>query len=199
MIVITGGIGSGKSVVARILRLQGFGVFDCDYEARVLMESSGPLARQVRDIAGNDVYGPSGLLDRRKLADRIFGSPALRLEINQAVHSAVKIRMREWLKESERNVFVETAIAAGSGIAEEAQEIWLVEASSDTRMHRVRARDGRSKEDVESIMTAQEREEELLLSMGKKVVRISNNPGDPILETILKQLEIMTTQKSKIC
>ncbi|MCH5217281.1 MAG: dephospho-CoA kinase [Muribaculaceae bacterium] len=188
MIVVAGGIGSGKSVVARILRLQGYGVFDCDVEARQLMEQDRALAEEIRRLAGRDVYDPAGRLDRQRLAAAIFADKELREEVNRAVHDAVKRRMREWLLEREENLFVETAIAVQSGIADEADAIWIVTADRATRMERVKARDSRSREETERIMEIQELEEKALEDSGKPTVRISNNDGDELLSQIMDRI-----------
>lgn len=195
MIVLAGGIGSGKSVVARILRLKGFGVFDCDREARELMEGNSELVKIIKNTAGEDVYLESGVLNRRLLATRLFADWELRNSINTAVHSAVKERIRVWQKEKETNIFVETAIAAESGIAEMAEEIWLLEASPETRMDRVCRRDGRCETEIMKIMSAQENEEERLKAGKVKVRRILNNPSDRLLAELgaipfLKKSEI---------
>lgn len=184
MIVLAGGIGSGKSVVARMLRLKGFGVFDCDFEAKLLMHSDPHIIEGIRKIAGEEVYSGSGTLDRGRLASVIFGDKDKREKVNALVHEAVRNRIGEWLKENRANVFVETAIAAESGIADKADAIWLVDADEETRIERVKSRDGRSVDDIRRIMDAQRAEEELLFSSQWNIVKISNNPSDSILAQI---------------
>lgn len=193
MIVIAGGIGSGKSVVSRILRLNGYGVFDCDYEAKRLMELDIRLATELKKAAGNDIYD-GGILDRRLLAARIFSDKETRKMVNRAVHEAVKERIGLWLSDSPENIFVETAIAAESGIAAEADEIWLIHADVETRLQRVRLRDGREEGEILRIMEAQEREEGLLSDGTKPVVHISNNNDDELLTTLLSLLKKINVQ-----
>lgn len=188
MIVLAGGIGSGKSVVARLLRLKGFGVFDCDFEAKLLMHSDPRIIEGIRKIAGEEVYSGSGTLDRGRLASVIFGDKDKREKVNALVHEAVRNRIGEWLKENRANVFVETAIAAESGIADKADAIWLVDADEETRIARIKSRDGRSLDDIRRIMDAQRAEEELLFSSHRNIVKISNNPSDSILAQINLQL-----------
>lgn len=188
MIVIAGGIGSGKSVIARILRLQGFGVFDCDAEARKLMERDGGLVSEVKKIAGEEIYDGCGRLCRSALAGIIFSDAGKRRAIEKAVHEAVRNRIDSWLKEAENNIFVETAISAVSGIAFRAEEVWMVEASEETRIGRVASRDGRTDEEIRRIMKAQEREEELLADHSIAVKRIHNDSGDEVLAEINRLL-----------
>lgn len=190
MIVLAGGIGSGKSVVARTLRLKGFGVFDCDREAKFLMENEADLIATLNEITEDQAYDSSGRLDKKKLSQLLFENSAIRSEVNKAVHAAVINRLRNWLKESSRNMFVETAIAAESGIAAMAKEIWLVVASPLTRMERVRLRDTRPDEQILKIMETQAREEEKLYSTGVEIKKIFNDPEGHLLERINELLTI---------
>lgn len=192
MIAVAGGIGAGKSIVSRILRLKGYGVFDCDFEARKLMESDGALKEAVSEAAGEEIYVNQGRLDRRKLAAILFDDEEVRRKVNAAVHEAVRKRIRGWLEESDKNRFVETAIAGESQLAEMADEIWIVEASEATRLERVKARDGRNEEETRRIIKAQEREEDMLAETGIPLRRISNNPEDNLLPQIENLLNGMT-------
>lgn len=184
MIVLAGGIGSGKSIVARILRLKGYGVFDCDLEARNLMENDPSLRDKLCDLAGKDIYTSAGKLDRSLLASRLFGDISLRKKINHAVHSAVRTLIECWLEESCFNIFVETAIPAESGIADCADMVWMVEASAETKMARVKNRDNRSEGEIKRIMDAQAFEEGMLKEKGILTLYLSNNEGDTILNRI---------------
>ena len=188
MIVLTGGIGSGKSVVARILRLKGFGVFDCDYEARRLMHDDGRLKDEIMEVTGSDVYDGEGNLKRKTLGDRIFGDESLRGKVNRAVHESVRRRMKEWLAENDANIFVETAIAHESGIAAEGEAIWCVTASEKTRVKRVKARDERDGEEIERIIKIQANEERELERYGN-VYRIDNDGDQPLLPVIEELLK----------
>lgn len=196
MIVLAGGIGSGKSVVARILRLKGYGVFDCDFEAKRLMHHDPELRKAITRIAGREAYDREGELDRRFLASRIFGDQDIRREINSVVHQAVKKEVMDWLQRDKMNIFVETAIASESGLADAASQIWFVNASAEQRISRVKARDGRSEAEIIRIIEVQKREETVLLDGSRKVVRIQNDSGDSLLcriDLLCKSLE--TEQK----
>ena len=191
MIVIAGGIGSGKSVVARMLRLRGYGVLDCDSEASLLMNTSPAVIEDVRRVSGHDVYREETVegsrklaLDRKLLASRIFSEEEVRKEINRTVHRAVRERIEEWLGESKANVFVETAIAADSGIDRMAGEVWFVTADKAVRLERVLGRDNRTREEVERIMEIQEKELERLEASNVKIRIIRNNPDSNIMDRL---------------
>lgn len=182
---MAGGIGSGKSVVARILRLKGWGVYDCDLRARCLMQEDEALIQEVKRMAGDDSYDEEGKLRRSLLASRIFGNHELLAEVNGAVHSAVRSDLRAWVSEAPQNIFVESAIAAQSGIAAEADAIWLVVADASVRLERVSVRDSRSEEEIRRIISLQEAEERELAMLGKPVERILNDSDS---ESLLRQI-----------
>lgn len=184
MIALAGGIGSGKSVVSRILRLKGYGVFDCDSEAKKIMEEDTDIRIAVEGALGEKVYGPGGL-DRARMARIIFTDATKRDAVNRLVHSAVRKRIMHWSAESKNNLFVESAITAQSGILEMAGEVWWIEAHPDTRRERAVNRDGSSGEKVERIMEAQEREKTMIMDSEKRV-RVIVNDGDT---SLLDQLE----------
>ena len=179
--------------MARILRLRGFGVYDCDYEARKLMEGDETLKQSLREIAGEETYAPDGTLQRQYLASQIFGNEETRGRVNRVVHSAVRADIERWMAESPRNIFVETAIAAESGIAEKADAIWLVEASPETRRRRVKVRDGRNEAEISRIMEAQAEEARRLAEGGKRLVRIANDPDSRLLEQIDDEIQRIKT------
>lgn len=189
MIVVSGGIGSGKSIVSRILRLQGFGVFDCDYEARRLMEDDDEVVKKIRERAGIEVYDSEGKLQRKVLASLIFSNPNLRKDINSIVHSAVRKAVEKWLKADKNNIFVETAIAFESGLADMADEIWVVAASTETRIMRVKKRDGRSEEEIKRIIEIQAAEEKIPESYRMKTVRIHNDESDSLIPQLVSLCE----------
>lgn len=189
MIVLTGGIGSGKSVVARILRLRGFGVFDCDHEARLIMETDPKVREEIKEIAGEEAYHPDGALNRKELSRILFVDTALRSRVNEVVHGAVKQRITEWSEENPRNVFVETAIAAESGLTEMADEIWMVTASREVKVQRVISRDRRHEKEVLKIMDAQASEEKLIENNSTTVHTIENNPWNMLLPEVEKLIK----------
>ena len=88
-IAITGGIGSGKSYVCRMLEQRGIKIYDCDAAAKRLMRTSGSLQRQLKELVGEDVYSADGVLQKPVLAEFLLASEANKLAINDIVHPAV--------------------------------------------------------------------------------------------------------------
>ena len=90
VVLITGGIGSGKSVVSSILRANGYEVYDCDSEARRLMDSDAGMRCRLRNELCDDAVDDNGMIDRRKIASVVFSNPEKLAILNSIVHGAVK-------------------------------------------------------------------------------------------------------------
>lgn len=183
LIGICGGIGSGKSVVSRLLRLMGHEVYDCDAGARRLMETDAVIKSRIRDEISADVTDGVAPPDRRLLASIVFSDEKMRQTLNSIVHCEVR-------KDVARHgdgcgvMFVEAAILAESGLAEMCDAIWHVEAPLGSREQRVRHRDGCSREAFVSRTESQRREAELLKRYEWKTVGIINDGVRPLLQQI---------------
>ena len=113
---LTGGIGSGKSEVARRLAAHGAVIIDADVAAREVVAPGTPGLAQVAEAFGPEVLGPDGALDRERLGAIVFRDPALRAKLNAIVHPLV----REWMTAAERTAAERTA--AERAAAERAAE-----------------------------------------------------------------------------
>lgn len=185
MIGICGGIGSGKSVVSRILRLRGEAVYDCDLEAKKIMDTSEEVLRALHERYGEEVCPEGGPIDRTELSRRVFGDDAERLWLNSLVHRMVREDVGIWaeshMHEGRGRCFVESAILASSGLAAMCDEIWLVAAPEDVRIARVIGRDGHEEEAIRRRIRSQEEEERLLYEAGVPVRVIDNGGEDSLL------------------
>lgn len=184
MIIIAGGIGTGKSIVSRILRLKGWGVYDCDLRARELMEENEDVRRKLIEVCGSDIYDSANRLQRSLLASRLFENKKMTQQVNSIVHEEVRKDIGVWLKSDAKNLFVETAISIESGLADLADEIWIVESELTTRIERVEKRDGRTVEQIRKIINIQEKEETALKELEKPIKRIYNNSSNRLLSQI---------------
>jgi dephospho-CoA kinase len=97
-VVLTGGIGSGKSEVSRRLAAHGAVIIDADVAAREVVAPGTPGLAQVAEAFGPEVLGPDGALDRERLGAIVFRDPALRAKLNAITHPLV----REWMTAAER-------------------------------------------------------------------------------------------------
>ena len=93
---ITGGIGSGKTVVSRLLRIMGIPVYISDIEARRLMQGDANVRRGLTDLIGPGAYTPDGQLNKAHIATYLFASPEHAAQVNAIVHPRVRQDFRLW-------------------------------------------------------------------------------------------------------
>ncbi len=156
-LAITGGIGSGKSYVARQMsELLGIPVYDSDSNAKRLNEES-PLIRQgLTAMVGSDVYDALGHLDRTRLASFLFASEDNARRVNALVHPVVKADFLAWAdRQTAPVVAIETALLAESGIDRVVDRVIRVDAPLETRIRRAMERDGATREQVLARMSRQ--------------------------------------------
>ena len=155
IIGITGGIGSGKSVVANILISMGYPVYNSDILAKELINSNEELMKAIKNEFGNDLYNENGL-DRQKMATIVFNNPKKLEILNRLVHPAVGKDFESWkIAQSSSLVFKEAAILFETGIYKELDSIILVTAPKSTRIARVKDRDKTSTKEIENRMKNQ--------------------------------------------
>lgn len=156
LIALTGGMGSGKSTVSRLLRVMGFPVYDCDSRARALMEGDDRLRHELREAFGSAIYRRDGTLDRPRLAALAFGNAATLRRLNEMVHPAVGRDLRAWATAGAWSVaFYESAILFESGFDRYASRIWCVAAPDELRIARCRLRDGSTRDEILARMAQQ--------------------------------------------
>lgn len=186
LIGLTGGIGTGKSTVARILRLRGCEVYDCDLEAKRLMDESPEVRCSLRDRWGEDIYSAEGELDRRKVAEYVFADRREKGWLDSLVHGLVRDDVKRWADThtdySHDTVFVESAILFTSGLADMCQEVWEVTAPLDTRVERVMKRSGLTREQALARIDAQREEQKICQSSHTR--QIVNDGTTPLLDAI---------------
>ena len=159
VIALTGGIGSGKSVVSSILRIMGYVVYDCDSQAKKVMDSSEKIKRGLLDAFGYDCVDKDGLINRKYLGKVVFDNPKALSTLNGIVHSEVHKDLQEWtrIKKEEGNsyVFVETAILKESNLKDMIDLEWNVYAPIGLRIQRVMKRNNLSEVDVRARIKSQ--------------------------------------------
>lgn len=160
---ITGGIGSGKSLVCKIFGVLGVPAYDADSRAKNLMTTDGILIHQIKKEFGSLSYDAKGVLNREFLSATVFANQDKLKRLNALVHPRVAVDYEKWVNEHAENKYVlkEAALLFESGSYQMLDEVILVTASKEIRIERVLARDPhRTKEDVEKIIQNQLSEEE---------------------------------------
>jgi len=149
IIGLTGGIGSGKTIVAKQFEALGVPVYIADTEARKIMDLPETI-QLVKNEFGNSIFD-KGVLNREKLAKIVFESTEKLQKLNSIVHPLVKNHFQEWVYKNKDAVFVikEAAILFESGSYIDCDKIIAVVAPLEIRIERVLARDN---SDYESIM-----------------------------------------------
>lgn len=157
IIAIAGGIGSGKSVVSDIIRIMGFDVYDCDAEAKRLMNTSEAIKNDLVSAFGADAITEQGEINRPYISSVVFGNQIALNKINTIVHPRVKEDILDKMNRSENDIlFVETAILMQSNLLDIINGALLVTAPKEVRVERVMKRNGIAREDVLKRIEAQE-------------------------------------------
>lgn len=180
---LTGGIGSGKTTVAKLFQKHGVPIYIADERARLLMERPD-VVEVVQQIFTTSVINENGLLDRAKIKQLVFDNKTLLEQLNQVVHPRVKKDFEDWLEEHKDSPFVikESAILFESGLETSCDLVILVVAPEEVRIERVMARDGVSKDQVLKIIDNQMKDEE---KVGRSQYIIENNNKKTIESDII--------------
>ncbi len=180
---ITGGIGSGKSVVCQVFNTLGIPVFNADLAARFLMENDQPLVQSIKSLLGSEVYN-NGTLDRPKVASIIFGKPELLAKLNALVHPATIKYANDWLeKQTAPYAIKEAAIFFECGSYSEMDVMIGVYAPQELRISRAMSRGKQTRDEVLSIIARQMKEEE---KMKRCDYVITNDDVAAVLPQVLK-------------
>lgn len=191
LILVSGGIGAGKSVVCKALSAMDYQVYDCDSRAKALMDCDLTLCRNI-----NDALSPfcnSSLLDenfhlrRAELASMVFSDPNALKVLNSIVHPAVLRNLYQWRQQRGGLLFVESAIPAESGLRDVVDEEWVVEAPENLRIKRVEARSGLSPEQILARIEAQRSEWSHLHPVSRTIVNDGNHSVILRIHELLKR------------
>lgn len=156
---ITGGIGSGKSLVCSLFEQEGVPVLYADGIARELSDNHPKIKKALKQLLGNEVYQADGALDRPLVASRVFVSKSLQKALNKIVHPAVERAISTSIKRLEREgkrlVLVEAALIYEAGLDKDLDYVVVVEADEELRIDRLIARDKTTAEQVRGRMNSQ--------------------------------------------
>ena len=161
---VTGGIGTGKSLVCKLFQLLQIPVYNADRRARYLMENNSMLKEKISESFGTSIYSTDGMLNRGQLSSIVFANPEKLNTLNAAVHPFVAADYQLWNQENLSAPFTirEAAIMIESGLYKDLDKIIVVDAPQSLRIQNIMTRDGRNKEEIESIMKQQMSQEEKL-------------------------------------
>ena len=182
VVAITGGIGSGKSVVSNILRVLGYGVYDCDSQAKRIVEASDDAIDRIVSYFGEDARSAGGV-NWKYLSSVVFRHKEMIATLNGVIHPLVRQDVARWAEKAAGDiVFVETAILRESKMDAMVDGVWLVTAPEDVRVARVMARNNLPEEAVRVRIAAQKEYD------GDGISLIVNDGIAPLLPRILQLL-----------
>ncbi|MBE6321231.1 MAG: dephospho-CoA kinase [Bacteroidales bacterium] len=192
IIGITGGIGSGKSTIAKQLREMGYMVYDTDSEAKRLIVEDTHIRQQIEQLFGSEVY-KDGIYQTALVAQRVFADHSLLAKLNAIVHPAVKadimnrvarLASQESQIGNQKNLFfIECAILYQAGFDTLCDKVVAVTAPEEIRLARVMKRDGTTIEKVRARIHAQEAEKDV-----KRADIVINNDGQTPILTLCEEI-----------
>ena len=186
-IAITGGIGSGKSYVCRLLTEHfGISVYDCDAAAKRLMRTSARLRQELTQLIGPGTYHPeSGMLNKAAVAEFLLASDKNKKAIDDIVHPAVADDFM-----SSGMAWLESAILFESGFNTRVSfdAVVVVTAPIEVRLERIMQRDTISREKALQWVERQWPQQEVTQLSDYEIVNDGQQPLLPQIETILQQL-----------
>jgi len=156
IIGLTGGIGSGKSTVAKFIEEMGFPVYYSDVRAKEIVNDDELLKKGIIELLGEKAYDENGFYDRKYVAEIVFNDEELLQKLNGMIHPAVKYDFEKWVgNETTEFVFKETALLFELKLNESCFKSVLVTADDNLRLKRVMDRDGKTYREVENVMNKQ--------------------------------------------
>ena len=152
---ITGGIGSGKSVVSSLLTLAGIPVYLADDESKILTNTSPIIQKKMKALFGDDIY-VNDMLDGKRLASLIFTNEDLLKKVNSIIHPVVKKDFHRWASmQKSKRCAMESAILYESDFDKEVDVVLTVFAPVELRLTRAMQRDGATEADIMKRMNRQ--------------------------------------------
>jgi len=181
---ITGGIGSGKSIVAKVFSVLGVPVFNSDLVAKQILASNAEVMTSVKEYFGDQAYLENGP-NREFLAQVVFDDPAKREKLNSIIHPQVGRAFERFCgaNESADYVLKEAAIMVESGAHEHLDLLILVTAPEELRMQRILSRDKTNRKAIEGRMSAQLTDEQ---KRPYASFEIKNNGKNPVIPKVLQ-------------
>lgn len=164
VIGLTGGIASGKSTVARLLKERGAAIVDADQIARQVVEPGQPALAELIARFGSGILAPDGTLDRKRLGALAFSDPAARSDLNRITHpritAASASAIASWADAGAGVVFYEAALLVENNSHRALPALIVVSASPEVQLARVISRDGLSRDEAEKRLASQLRLED---------------------------------------
>jgi dephospho-CoA kinase len=157
VIGITGGIGSGKSLICKVFSILEIPVYDADSRAKALMNHDLVLKESIQNLLGEQAYTPTGEYNRAWVASQVFNNPELLKRLNALVHPRVRQDSQSWVQCNSKAPFLlyEAALMKAAGDGNFFDKVIMVNAPVELRIKRVQVRDKRTEQEIRDIMARQ--------------------------------------------
>lgn len=157
LVVLTGGVASGKTTVSDRLAHSGAPVIDTDVIAREVVSPGSPGLDRIVETFGADILDESGSLDRRSLREQVFARPRQRRRLERILHPLIEKEARRQIArfQSADYVVLVVPLLVESGLFEDADRVVVVDVPESLQIRRLLARDGVEREKAEAMLAAQ--------------------------------------------
>ncbi len=185
---LTGGIGTGKSTIAKVFTILSIPVYKADAKAKYLIENNLELSKDIKTLLGSDSYFPNGHYNKLFVGQKVFGNPVLLEELNNLVHPRVKEDFEKWvfLHSDSKMVIKEAAIMKKDN---KLDKIIVVSSPKKERIGRILNRDSfRTKENIYEIINRQSKEKEYM-EIADFIIK--NDKDHLVLPQILKIIDTL--------
>jgi dephospho-CoA kinase len=176
IIGLTGGIGSGKSTVALILKELGATIIDLDKVGHQVLNPGTPGWRETVEAFGQEILSPYGTVDRQKLAKIVFDDPEALEKLNRITHPKIDLEVQSRLRIFEAQgaevVVIEVALINAVSWASQAEQIWVVKSPKETTINRLKERGMNESESLARMASQSPAEEHI-----KQGLILINNDG----------------------
>jgi len=193
---LTGGIGSGKSVVSRLFTVIGIPVYISDDEAKRLTVYDPFIRKELIALLGQNVYH-ADQLNKSLLASYVFASSMQADIVNGIIHPRVKNDFREWAgRQANPFVALESAILVEAGFRQEVDILVMVYTPKDIRIERAMKRDGVSREQIEQRVRTQMNDEEKRMQADFLII---NDGETPLIPQVLQLITFLSENNGYLC
>ena len=175
---ITGGIGSGKTIVCKMFKILGVPVYYADERAKWLTNNDLQLRKEIKELLGRQAYDDQGQYNRKWVAAQVFDNPELLKMLNALIHPRVFADTDKWFLEHKDVPYTlrEAALMNAAGNNNDFDSVIVVSAPVETRIARIKKRDTqRTEEEIKSIIARQKSEEQFAAIANYTIINDDNH------------------------
>ena len=186
---ITGGIGSGKSIVSRLMKIRHIPVYNADDASKNILKTNQPIREKLKKLLGESIFSGEEL-NKAQMASLIFNNPDLLSKVNAIIHPAVFDDFEKWCNNQQSNmVACESALIFESGMNQYMDHIIMVSAPLKIRIERAMLRDNATEEQIKRRIKNQLPDEEKAKLSDFILVNDDRHAIIPQLNKILDQIK----------